>query len=161
MSSPAKYPSEVSQRMFDILTANKTTLVTAGWLADDEHSIMYGDQDRLHVTPMVCIEAGTTARAIGGVAPGGRLTNTFECYVLYYHSVVQDIQLNKKQSEQGAEAIASLFDSNLLLDLSGDGGIVIHGYFTSIDPGYSLKQGTFYRACRLTWNGITKTILGA
>jgi hypothetical protein len=156
----AKYPSEVAQRALAILVANKAALVTAGWLANDPSSIMYGDQNKLPVTPMCCVESGPTDRALGGVP--NRVTNDHEFYILYYHGKVQDTQLNKLQAEQGAEAIAALFDTKVQLQLA-DTDFVIHGFITNINPGYAYKDNgkSLVTAVRLTWNGKTKTILGA
>jgi hypothetical protein len=82
-----------------------------------------------------------------------------------YWTKVQSNQEDKLEAEQCAEAIARYMDANPTLELAGDGGVVIHGYITDIDPGYSIK-GTgqarnLYQAVRLTWNGKTKTMLGA
>jgi len=160
VATPAKFPSQIAQRILDILEANRSALVTSGWIADDPVSIMYGDQDKLPVTPMICVEAGPTQRELTGVPQ--RVTNNHEAYIIYYHSKVQDTQVTKLEAEEGAEAITQLLDGNLSLDLASDGGIVIHGYVTTVDPGYIRKdEKTLLRSVRLTWRGKTKTMLGA
>lgn len=159
MGTPAKFPSQVAQRIMDILTANKAALVAAGHLADDANSIMYGDQDKLPVTPMLCIESGTTTRELDGVPQ--RVLCRHEVHLIYYHSRVQEVQLLRLEAEEGAEAIVTVLDSNLTLELESDGGIVIHGFVTNIDPGYIRKgERTLVRSVRLTWQGKTKTMLG-
>lgn len=151
----AQFPSEVAQRIFALLKLNKTDLVTV------DGTILYGDQIKIPTTPTVCVEAGTTTRALDGVAANaGRTRNDLECLILVYYSVVQDDQVTKLAAEQCGENIAKYLDDNPTLELSGDGGIVIHGYITSIDPGYS-RKGKYHYAVRLTWNGKSKTILGA
>jgi len=157
--SQAKWPEEIAQRIFDILEANKTALI------GDAASLFYGDQNRLPTTPTLCVEAGPTTRPLAGAAsPGGMIVNNHECYILLYHAVVQSGSVTKKQSEQIASGIVNFLDQNhlrLQLPPTDIQGIVIHGYCVSIDPGYSIKEGTLYQAVRIVWQGTSKTRLGA
>jgi len=157
--APAKWPSQVAQRIHLLLNFPANKLALLGPLG----SLFYGDQDKLPSTPTVCIEAGPTQRPLGGIAPGGVVENNHECYILVYHSKVQAALANKLESETIAEGIVSFLDQNLtLIGPTGEEGIVIHGWCTSIDPGYSIKEGTLYQAVRITWNGKSKTrLLGA
>lgn len=152
----AQFPSEVAQRIYDILNDNLVALL------GPDAMIFYGDQRRVPVTPTVCVESGPTDRRLAGVPQ--RTENELECYILVYWAKVQDVQANKLESEQCAETLARFLDGNLNLERAGDGGIVIHGYVTRIDPGYSYRGGDrkdLYQTVRLTWNGKTKTMLGA
>jgi hypothetical protein len=157
MATPVQFPSEVARRIFDILDANKVALLTSDGM------LLYGDQNRVPVTPTVCVESGPTGRVLAGIPR--RTENNLVCYILLYWAKVQDNQTDKLQAEQCAEGIVRYIDANPTLELNGDGGVVIHGYITDIDPGYSLKgtgqSRSLYQAVRLTWTGKTKTILGA
>lgn len=153
MAAPARFPSQVALRMLAIIDANKPALIGV------DAQTFYGDQDKLPTSPTVCVEAGEVSRPLVGVP--FRVENNFECYVLLYHGKVQDVETNKLEAEQYAEAIAAHFDTNKTLELLGDGGIVIHGHIVSINHGYSVKQGSLVKASRLTWQGKTKTMLGA
>jgi hypothetical protein len=157
MATPIQFPSEAAQRIYALLEANQVALLT------QDGMLCYGDQNRVPVTPTVCVESGPTARALAGVPR--RTENTLTCYILLYWAKVQDNQTDKLAAEQCAEGIARYIDTLPTLELNGDGGVVIHGHITDIDPGYSLKgtaqSRTLYQAVRLTWTGKTKTILGA
>lgn len=155
----AKFPSEVAQRIFDLINhvTNKANLITA------DGTLFYGDQDRLPTSPTVCVEAGPTVRPMASAAkPGGMVENQHEAYILVYYGSVQSNQDNKIEAEQLAEGIVAFFDSNVRLEgPAGEEGIVIHGWCTSIDPGYSIKEGTLWTAVRIVWQGISKTVLGS
>jgi hypothetical protein len=155
MATPAQFPSEQAQRILLLLQDNKVALLGT------DAQILYGDQSRVGVTPTVCVESGPTVRALAGVPR--RTENDLITYILIYWAKVQDNQLDKLQAEQCAEGIVRYLDTLPTLERSGDGGILIHGYVTGVEPGYSYKnQGkTLMHAVRLTWTGKTKTMLGA
>jgi hypothetical protein len=154
----ANYPSEIATRIFDLMDYGPNKLALLG----PEGSLFYSDQDKLPTTPTCCVEAGPTTRPLMTVTPSGTVENTHECYILLYHGVVQSLETTKLESEQIAERIVKFLDSNTqLLDAFGLDPKVIHGWCVGIDPGYSVKSGTLVRATRITWNGKSKTRLGA
>lgn len=157
MATPAQMPSEVANRIFDILNDNVVTLLTA------DGQLLYGDQNRIAVTPTACVEAGATTRVLAGVGGRGRTENNHTCYILVYYAKVDSNQQTKRDAEKVAEAFAYLLDQNPTLERNSDGGIVVHGFVSNIDPGYSYKDkgSSLYHAVRLTWTGTSKTILGA
>jgi hypothetical protein len=158
----AKYPGEVAERIYNILEAAKATIF-ADWplVAADQRAVMYGDQKRLPITPMICVEAGETRAQLQGAQ--NMTLNDHVCYIMIFHSIVQDVQLNKRQSEVMGEKVTYLLEQNLRLEYPtlGTDGKVIHGHVASFDPGYSFKEGTLYSSVRLTWVGKSKTRLGA
>jgi len=153
----AQFPSPVAQRLYDLVNDNKTALLTA------DGQLLYGDQNRIATTPTLCVESGPTGRVLAGVGGNGRTENNHTCWLILYYAKVDTNQDTKKESEQTAEAIAAYLDQNVRLERSGDGGIVIHGYVSNIEPGYRLRNEgkTLMHAVRLTWTGKSKTILGA
>ena len=159
----ARHPHEVAKRIQSILEFNKVALFTAHplVLVQGITPVMYGDQKRLPITPMVCVEAGELTKTL--VTSGNTTLNEFRTYILVYHSEVQDIQTNKLESEQLGAAVADLLEDNLQLVKPDtlDDPLVIHGFVTNADPGYSFKDNTLYAAVRLTWQGKSKTRLGA
>jgi hypothetical protein len=157
MAAPIQFPSEVAQRILAILIDSQISLVGSDGM------ILYGDQNRVPVTPTVCVESGETVRALAGVGMNGRTENNLTAFILVYWAQVDSNQVTKLAAEQCSENIAKLLDTNPTLALGGDGGVVIHGFVTSIDPGYSFKNNnsTLYYSARLTWTGKTKTMLGA
>jgi hypothetical protein len=155
MATPAKFPSEVAERIYQLLEAGKVTLY------GPNGTVLYGDQDRLPTTPTICVEAGVTDRALAGAqGPNGRVQNELNCDIIVYYAKVDSNQVTKRAAEQVAEATAQFLDANPRLELSSDGGIVIHGFVTRIDHGYARKQRTLMYGSRLTWVGKTKTMLG-
>jgi len=155
VATPIQFPSELAQRIYNIILANKDALLTTDGM------VCYGDQDKIPVTPTLCIESGPTGRSLAGVP--NRTENQLVCYLILYWAKVQDMQTDKLQGEQCAEAIVRYLDDNLQLELGGDGGVVIHGFVSEINPGYILRneRKSLMHAVRLTWTGKTKTILGA
>lgn len=155
MATPAVFPSEVAQRIKELIDDAAPTLY------GEHYQVLYGDQNRIAVTPTVCIEAGATNRTLAGVPM--RTENNHVTYIIIYWAKVDSNQVTKLQCEQVAEATARMLDDNLILERVGDGGIVIHGHVSSIEPGYSYKDQakTLYYSARLTWTGKTKTTLGA
>lgn len=149
----AQFPSEVAERIFNLLGDNSVALITA------DGQLLYGDQKRIGPTPTVCVEAGRTRRELGGVPR--RTENDLVCFIIVYYAKVDTNQQTKIDSERVGENIVRYLDGLPTLERGGDGGIVIHGWVTEIDPGYSFKQGTLYHAVRLTWTGKSKTMLGA
>jgi len=155
--TPAKFPSEVAQRILALLNDSAVTLF------GNDYQVLYGDQSRIGITPTVCVEAGGTGRDLAGVP--SRVENIHVCYIIIYWAKVDSNQQTKLDSERCGEAVVALLDQNLTLERNGDGGIVIHGFVTSIEPGYRARgqqnASNLYYAVRLTWTGKTKTMLGA
>jgi len=149
----------VSLRIFDLLTNEASLLGIEG--------VSYGDQAFVPKTPWACIEPGRKTRPLDGV-PDMTL-NEISVYILVYHSVVSPnpeatggTHSTRMDSIRFAEAIEKwLHISHLnLRDAAGD-RIVIHGWCTETDPGYTFKQQqqTLYNSVQLTWTGLTKTRL--
>lgn len=152
----AKMPSEVAQRIYDLLVASKVALYGA------DAMLFYGDQNKIPVSPTICVEAGTVDRPlVGAMGPQGRVENAFTTYILIYHGRIQDVQVTKKEAEAYAEATAAFLDNNPRLVL-GDGpdGKLIHGYCKTIDHGYANRNGTLMYGSRITHTGKTKMQLG-
>jgi hypothetical protein len=137
-------PSVVVQAHVNLLITNKIAL----GLAD----VFYGDQALIPRTPSVCVEAGPFDQEANRV--GGRLAteNTFRDYLLVYVGKVQDVQANYKKSLELAEAIRDLLNLDLQL-----GGLVVHGYVRSIEPGYVRKRDALLKVERILWQGMSQS----
>jgi hypothetical protein len=112
----------------------------------------YGDQDKLPVTPVVCIEPSDKSRALNG-APRRTLVE-IDLYVLLYLTKVQSPQLNREQCDQLAEAVEAFLhaDNNM-------GGRAIHSLVTRIESGFVNKANTLVRASRLTYTITSQQML--
>jgi hypothetical protein len=125
--------------------ADKSTL----GLAD----VFYGDQKQIPRTPTLCLEPDMKRRALDGVPR--RTQNTLSFYVLLYISKVADVQVNARDALLLAESI----ETYIHLDPTSD-NYLVHGYCAEIEPGYRTRGDTRFRACRIKFEGINKTVLG-
>jgi len=156
----AKMPSEVAQRILALFERDKDTLYPPADNAGQSAQVLYGDQDRIGITPTICVEAGVVDRSLASaMGPRGRVENAITVFIIVYYARVDDNQVTKLAAEQCAEAAANYIDSNPQLVLDDDGK-VIHGYVRSVDHGYARKNKTLMYGSRLTWVGKTKMQLG-
>ena len=134
------------QKVFDLLEANKVPL----GLAD----VFYGDQQQIPRTPAACVEPDGKRRILQGVPR--RTENTFGLYVLLYISEIsQSVQDNARESIEFAERVEDLLHADPTLD-----GLLIHSFCVEVEPGYRMRKDTRFRACRIKFEGINKTVLG-
>jgi len=115
-------------------------------------AVMYGDQEKIGVVPLICIEPSNKARDYNG-APRRTEVN-FEVYVLVYYGTLQGTQENRRDTDQLAEAIEARLHSDPQC-----GGLVISSLVTNIVSGVSNKGGALIRACRLTWTAKSQVQL--
>jgi len=115
--------------------------------------VFYGDQQQIPRTPAICIEPDGKKRTIEGVPR--RAANEYGLYVILYVSAVTDSQSNSRQSVELAEQVEDFLHADPTLD-----GLVIHSYCTELEPGYRQRKDTLFRACRIKFEGINKTVLG-
>jgi hypothetical protein len=112
-------------------------------------AIFYGDQDRIPVTPTVCLEPVHKERTLQGAQRYTILT--FQIVILVYHSVAQDNQVTRKEVDRFGEAIeAVLHEDNTL------GGRVINCQVTTLESGYAFKSTTLFRSSRITFEGTSR-----
>ena len=138
-------PVEVVHALMDICVANQDTLNLGG--------IFYGDQDKLPANNIVCFEVDTKDSVLN---PTRKAKIAFTIYVLVYSARVDSPELNREDADQLGVNLEALFDADPQLN-----GLLIHGYVSQLASGYSTKdQGrSVVRSCRLTYEGISQTIL--
>lgn len=122
-------------------------------IADEKH-ITYGDQQKIPATPFLTVESGPKVRELTGIGGKGRTDNRFTVFILCYISAIRSVQLNREDADTFAEAVELILHSDVTL-----GGLVVHGYVTSIEPGYATRSGELMRVARITWQGLTKTLI--
>lgn len=153
--APAKHPNHIARRIYDLLEADRAGLNTLSI-----EDLFYGDQDKIVRTPTVTVEAGDTVSPLSG-APN-MVTRTHTCFVTIFHAGYESNATTKEEAEIYAATISDFLDSNLQLeDPDGEDPLVIYGYVTANAPGYLRVGDNKFRASRLTWQGISKTRLGA
>lgn len=118
--------------------------------------IWYGDQKQIPRTPTLCVVSDGKTREIEGAPRRSR--NTLKCYLVLYHSKIQDVQKNSEEVDQLAERLETEIHKDPTL-----GGLVIHSLVTSIDAGEITRlvntTNTLFRASRLTVEAFSKTLL--
>lgn len=120
-------------------------------------AVYYGDQDKIATTPALCVEPATKANnlRISGGGFGHRMVDpTINIDLLLYHGAVASTQNNRLEADQFAERCETLIHSNRTL-----GDIVINGYVTDLESGYSRKTNTLYRTTRLAYECTTQGLL--
>lgn len=131
----------VTDYLFNLINTNKAALTL--------EAVYYGDQDRLPVTPVACVEPNEKARELKGVP---RKTDvTIEVFIFVYHSEVQSTQVNRRDADLMAENIETLIHADRTL-----GGNVIHNFVTRVESGYARKSNTVVRASRLTVQALSQ-----
>lgn len=121
---------------------------------DSAEDVTYGDQEKIPRTPFICVESGPKIRELSGIGGKGRTDNRFTVFIMCYISEVRSVQLNREEADTLAEQVELLLHEDVTL-----GGKVIHGFVTGIEPGFSTRSGKLMRVARITWQGLTKTLI--
>lgn len=135
---------EVAEALFDKLEANKVVLGI--------QAVYYGDQNRLPVTPAVCIEPDAKTNTLKSAFR--MVSLDFKVYILIYHSQVTSPQDNRRNADALAEAVETLIHADKDL-----GGRVIHCMIDEIASGYVTKGNSLVRASRLTFSALSQNQL--
>lgn len=142
--------SDVAQYILDLLIDQGPSLSTPLKTED----IYYGDQALIPRTPAVTVEPGSVDRTLVG-APNAHTSNTVRVILMVYwqqYEVGKGKQFNDKSGDVFAESVADLLNADLQM-----GGYVMHGFVTSVEPGYTSRSRNTYRTTRITWEGLSHT----
>ena len=112
-----------------------------------------GDQQFIPNYPAACVETGSKAREL--TATGLRTDIAFTVYVMLYYSLIADNQIVRSEAMKLAEKLEHAFH----MSYETVNGLVVHGHFIEIVPGYTQRQNGLTHVVRLTWAGISKTRL--
>jgi len=133
----------------NLILANKSTL----GLAD----VFFGQHNMIPRSPTAVVMSGTKRRELAGVsAPGGRTMNYLPVFIDVHSSRVGTESEEEKQLvlENIADSIEFLLHQDPTL-----GGIIIHGFVQSSDPGITFIGNSQFNTVRLAFEGKTKTYL--
>jgi hypothetical protein len=109
-----------------------------------DEGIFYGDQERIPVSPCICVEPYTKAATLYGA---GRMTEVIlQVYVLVYHSEIRDLESNRRDADRLAEDLSDLLNYDATF-----GGRAIHCFVSEVQSGYSQKQNTTVRSSKITF----------
>lgn len=147
--------SVLTQYIVDMLSADP---YLGGLLTNPLQDVWYGDEALIPRFPTVTVESSNLSSILGG-APY-RTDNDIRVVLIVYASKVQPGEITRKEADQLAYAIRSKLHTDRTL-----GGLVIHGFVSSIEYGYAVRRttgstATLIRAARLTWDGKNKLMLG-
>ena len=120
--------------------------------ANGIQQVIYGDQDKIPVVPMICVEPSSKRRDISGLPR--KTVIDFEAYILIYHGGLQDTQLSRAQCDLLAEAVEARLHT-----FPACGGLVITSLVSNLESGVANKGGNFIRATRLTWTARSQVML--
>lgn len=138
--------SPVIEYIFDKLKENQVSLQL--------QDVYYGDQNMIPRTPAACVDPGNFTKELSGIGGKGRTDNSTTVYIMVYIARVSDMQAARKEINELSEKIMDVLHEDVTL-----GGLVVHGLVTSIEPGYATRGQVTMRAARITWQGLTRTLI--
>jgi len=147
--------SVLTQYIVDMLSADPSL---GGLLTTPLQDVWYGDEALIPRFPTVTVESSGITSILSG-APY-RTDNDIRIILIVYASKVQPGETTRKEADQLAYSVRSKLHTDRTL-----GGLVIHGFVSSIEYGYTVRRTTgataaLIRAARLTWDGKNKLMLG-
>lgn len=138
----------VAQYIFDLIEANKGDLGI--------QAVYYGNQIMIPNASAAVVTAMGKRRDLAGVsAPGGRTMNTLNVNIAMHWSKVGSEDIERKAADDHATDLETLIHSDVTC-----GGIIIHGFITSVERGESaLANDSMFRSVVMEFVGQTKTYL--
>jgi hypothetical protein len=130
----------ITRRLVDILTFH----------ADDigVKAVYYGDQDKLAVTPCLCVESGEVTRELIGYPR--KIKVTLHTHILLYHSAIRSVQTQREAGDIVIDDLTAVLHANHTLRDDDGQPMVLDSLVTDIQPGYVTKGETLLRGARLT-----------
>jgi hypothetical protein len=145
---PTSKVSVVAQLVLDRIEANAKALKL--------NTVLFGDQQRIPTNMTVCVEPDDKRTELEGVPRRG--LHTMQVYIIGYVAKVDSTEgQNALAAVQLGEALEDLLNAWEWRDMVG---AVIHCYVSNIEPGYRNREGTKWRAVRVTFTAISKTVIG-
>lgn len=135
----------VAQYLKDKLEANKGDL--------NLQDVFYGDQNKIPRVPAAVVEPEGKTRELVGAPQYTEVRLT--TYILIYHAGVQDVQVTRKECDEAAERVEFLINSDLQMGQYPD-SLVVHGFVTQIESGYTYRNNTLFRTSRLTHSAVVR-----
>lgn len=115
-------------------------------------AVYYGDQNRLPVTPALCVEPDGKQNTLKSAFRV--ISIEFKVYLLLYHGAVTSPQDNRRAADALAEQVETLIHADRTL-----GGKVTHCMIDEVASGYVTKGTSLIRASRLTFSAISQNQL--
>jgi hypothetical protein len=138
--------SVVTQAIVDLLVANAVPLGVG------TSDIYYGDIEKVPRSPSIAVEPVERPRELAGVSM--QVENAFTVYIFVYVLGIDSSQDLRKSCDVLAESIEDVLHTNKKLS-----GLLIQSWVTNFESGYAVRGGVLLKCVRLTWNGVSKTMI--
>jgi len=113
--------------------------------------VYWGDQEKIPEYPAICVAPFPKDRALSGEGATHRFAITHRIGIHVYHGQVQSSELNHRIATSLAEDVEQLLHKNT--DMAD---MVIFGYVTRMQPGFSMKEQTMVKVTRLLWEARSR-----
>jgi hypothetical protein len=111
--------------------------------------VFYGDQSRIAKSPTLCIEPDLKNNPLRAAA---RVTwPEFTVYFIIYHAEIRNVEANRRDADVTAEKVEDFLNAD-----PQSNGLLVHGYVSQSQSGYSPKANGLMRANRLTFTGTSR-----
>jgi hypothetical protein len=135
-------PSEVAKGIISYLNDSKDELGI--------RRVWYGDDDMVPETPAITVVPGNMTTEISETA--FTITNQIPIILTVLHSRLDNQEVNREQCDEKAFDIRQELHKDPRM-----GGLVVFGYVSSMEPGFTTRQRVMLRATRIIWSGMSKT----
>lgn len=141
--------SEIVQAIVDLFNVSATKK------AIGLKQIYYGEQSLIPEVPTLTVEAGDKRRELRST--GMDTLVEIPVYLVIFHSRLADYQDVLVEADTLTEAIEDELHKAANITL---GGLIIHGFVSSVEPGYSSRGATVFVSHRLTFTVTTREYIG-
>jgi hypothetical protein len=120
--------------------------------------VLYGKHNMVPKNNTVRVIPGRKTRVLKGVsAPGGRVENIL---VVLIDVMTSDPLIGESEGRLMTDQLADTVEHFLHQDTTM-GGLIIHGFVDTWDPGEEFINNSMFRVVRLTFTGQSRTYLSA
>jgi hypothetical protein len=127
-------------------------LINTNKIALGVSDVLYGEHNNIGKAKTVVVNSGTKTRQVQGAAmPGGNSLVRMTVLITVYNSTVGDEGTQRLAVDQLAEAVETLLHQNTTM-----GGLIIHGFCETVDPGIKFNTGSMFRVTQITFVGQAK-----
>lgn len=152
MTSPVSpntdFTSVLAAYIYDLIVANKYDLGI--------EDVLYGNNNMVPRNMTVVVTPGRKVRFLQGVsAPGGRVKNELTVLI---DVITSDVLSGEKDARLATDQLAEAVEKLLHADTTM-GGLLIHGFVHTWDPGETFINNSMYRMVRMTYTGESRTYL--
>ncbi len=123
--------------------------------------VFFGQTDLFPETPALSIEPNLQETTRSG-APQ-KMHHEFSVYLMVYHSPLRAKEVSARELLAYSETIRDFVHSGsttrLLGDYSASQNLLLDGYISRMEPGFTVRQNSMVRTARLTFFGISETLM--